>query len=100
MSERLHCECGSRLVHGAARCGRCGRGDYAIRTWPQVAELWRRRTGDPANDDAIREAGQHAIRKLRRLLLADPLVRDWLGLPEDWTPPPMEPLRRRGVRRR
>jgi hypothetical protein len=91
---RRWCECGQPLGVGAARCGRCGRTDHAIRTWPQVAALWRERSGEQTSDDAIREAGQAAIRRLRRLLLADPLIQEWLGLPPDYLPP-TKPMRRK-----
>jgi hypothetical protein len=82
MRERCYtCECGARRARNSYQCRWCAQRDHAVRTWREVARIWRAQSGQRVSDMAIKEAGQHAMRKLRRLLLADPVIREHMGLP-------------------
>lgn len=62
-------------------CDSCRAGD---RTWAQVAEEYRRRSGEDITDGAVKECGMKALRRMRVLLQADPLIAEELGI--EWVP--------------
>jgi hypothetical protein len=75
------CVCGRPMRGMAPVCDRCRSGD---RTWAQVAAEYRRRSGEAITDGAVKECGMTALRKLKLLLQADPVIAEELGI--EWVP--------------
>lgn len=75
------CErCSAVIYETSLHCRRC-RGinqHEAVRSWEEVAEAMVARDGVRVSRQRMTSIADAAIRKLRRAMLADPVIREWV----------------------
>lgn len=72
--------CSAAVHHRSDFCLRCRSLNQRefVRTWDEVVEELAKREGHRVTRQAVASIAERAIKKVRRLLAADPLVREWL----------------------
>lgn len=71
------CACGRRIRPSDLACQVC---NSSMRTWAEVARIYRQRSGEQISDGSVKQTGLLALRKLRIALEQDAFVREELGL--------------------